>query len=84
MHRPLIELADVIRAATDRLLDRRGFAREVGFVGGGLSLNNFSIDRKLRAGFHEQSHSRTNAFELHFPFAALFIQNRGEFWRVAE
>ena len=69
---------------THALFDRRGFAREVGFIAGGLAFDQFRIHRELRAGLDQQAHAGLQLFHPHLALLAALVQNRGKFGRFAE
>jgi hypothetical protein len=53
----------------DFFFNGRGFAGQIGFIGGGRAFENFRVHGKLRTGLDEQFHSGTKIFDRHFAFA---------------
>ncbi len=72
------------RGVADVFFDGRGFAGEIGFVGGGAAFGDFRVHGKLRAGLDEQPHAGADFFHRHFAFAAPVVKRGGNFRRVAE
>jgi hypothetical protein len=63
---------------------RRGFAGEVGFIGGGRALGDFRVHGKLAAGLDEQAHAGADFLDGNLVLVAVLIHQRGDFGRVAE